>query len=322
MKFAQGSATKKVGTVLACAGALAMVSAAVAPGASAAISGSLFKETNTKVATWLNANKSDSRATTITNLIASQPAAHWVSDYNPSTVQSQVSTYIAAASTAGKVPQLVVYEIPNRDCGGASAGGAPDLNSYKTWVANFSKGLGTKTVIIALEPDSLALQTCLSSSDITARDNAISAAVSTIKTANPAAKVYLDAGHSAWNAPSETANRLKLAGVTKADGFFSNVSNYQLTTNEVAYGKNVLAALGNPSNLHQIIDTSRNGNGPKGSEWCDPTGRKIGNAPTFSTGQSSVDAFLWIKPPGEADGCAAAAGVFSPDLAYKLALGQ
>ena len=50
-----------------------------------------------------------------------------------------------------------------------------------------------------------------------------------------------------------------------------------------------------------MIDTARNGNGPEGTEWCDPTGRKIGNNPTFSTGQSTVDAYLWIKPSGEAD---------------------
>jgi endoglucanase len=30
---------------------------------------------------------------------------------------------------------------------------------------------------------------------------------------------------------------------------------------------------------------------------------------------------LWLKAPGEADGCAAGAGQFSPDLAYRLATG-
>jgi endoglucanase len=108
--------------------------------------------------------------------------------------------------------------------------------------------------------------------------------------------------------------------VTSANGFFSNASNFQTTAAEVAYGKNVTAALGN-TNLHQVVDVARNGAGPKGSEWCDPTGRLIGQNPTTSTGDTNVDAFLWIKPPGEADGCAAAAGVFSADLAYALAGG-
>ena len=51
---------------------------------------------------------------------------------------------------------LAVYEIPNRDCGGASAGGAPDLSSYDDWVHNFAAGLGSGQVIIVLEPDSVS----------------------------------------------------------------------------------------------------------------------------------------------------------------------
>jgi cellulase/cellobiase CelA1 len=42
--------------------------------------------------------------------------------------------------------------------------------------------------------------------------------------------------------------------------------------------------------------------------------------PTTSTGAATVDAFVWAKPPGEADGCAAAAGTFTPDLVYQLAM--
>jgi endoglucanase len=97
------------------------------------------------------------------------------------------------------------------------------------------------------------------------------------------------------------------------------VSNFRTTANEITYGRNVLSAIG-AGNLHQVIDTSRNGNGPLGSEWCDPAGRAIGQAPTTNTGESTVDAFVWAKPPGEADGCAAAAGTFVPDLAYQLAI--
>jgi endoglucanase len=33
----------------------------------------------------------------------------------------------AAAAAKGQVPVLVAYDIPNRDCGGASAGGAPTI---------------------------------------------------------------------------------------------------------------------------------------------------------------------------------------------------
>ena len=216
---------------------------------------------------------------------------------------------------------LVAYEIPNRDCGGASAGGAPDLASYDSWVANFAAGLGSGASIIVLEPDSIALTTCLSSQQQADRFASLSRAGATIHAAAPNAKVYLDGGHSAWNSASEQANRLRNAGIlTNADGLFTNVSNFNTTTNEVNFAKNVLAALGNPSNLHAVVDTSRNGNGPAGGgAWCDPSGRAIGTYPTTNTGNAAIDAFLWVKPPGEADGCAGAAGTFLPDVAYQLA---
>jgi endoglucanase len=48
-------------------------------------------------------------------------------------------------------------------------------------------------------------------------------------------------------------------------------------------------------------------------------GRALGLTPTANTGYSFVDAFLWVKPPGEADGCADKAGTFDPALAAALA---
>jgi endoglucanase len=102
-----------------------------------------------------------------------------------------------------------------------------------------------------------------------------------------------------------------------ANGIFSNVSNFLPTDAEVAYDEQVLAYLGDPSGLHIVVDTSRNGNGP-GSTWCDPSGRALGALPTANTGNPLVDAYLWVKDPGQADGCAAPAGAFDPQLAYAL----
>jgi len=249
--------------------------------------------------------------------------ARWFANFNPSTVQSEASSFVGAANAAGQVPVISVYEITNRDCGGASAGGAPDLNQYQTWIRNFSAGLGNRTVVIILETDSIALQTCVSGQSLADRNNALSQATQTIKAANPSAKVYLDGGHSAWNSASEQANRLRAAGVQFADGFYTNVSNYNSTTNEVNYGRNVISALNSAgvSGKHQIVDTSRNG-GASG-DWCgdDNTDRRIGRYPTLNTGDSNVDGFLWIKIPGEADGCSFAAGSFQPQLAFSLANG-
>jgi len=96
------------------------------------------------------------------------------------------------------------------------------------------------------------------------------------------------------------------------------VSNDRSSSDEMAFAKAVLNAVGD-SRLRAVIDTSRNGNGPAGSEWCDPAGRAIGTPSTDQTGDGQIAAFLWVKPPGEADGCIAGAGQFVPQRAYELA---
>ena len=59
-----------------------------------------------------------------------------------------------------------------------------------------------------------------------------------------------------------------------------------------------------------VIDTSRNGQGPwtptvsypDPQVWCNPPGRGVGLRPTANTGSELIDAYLWIKIPGESDG--------------------
>lgn len=61
---------------------------------------------------------------------------------------------------------------------------------------------------------------------------------------------------------------------------------------------------------HFVVDTSRNGQGPwtptqsfpDPQTWCNPPARGLGIRPTTNTGNALVDAFLWIKLPGESDG--------------------
>jgi endoglucanase len=76
-------------------------------------------------------------------------------------------------------------------------------------------------------------------------------------------------------------------------------------------------------NAHFVIDTSRNGTGYAPEyEWCNPPGRKIGTFPTTDTGDPLIDAFLWLKRPGESDGACNGgpkAGVFWTERAIELA---
>jgi endoglucanase len=61
---------------------------------------------------------------------------------------------------------------------------------------------------------------------------------------------------------------------------------------------------------HYVVDTSRNGQGPwtpaanypDPQDWCNPPDRGLGYLPTANTGVTLLDAYLWIKIPGESDG--------------------
>ncbi|GIH99287.1 glycoside hydrolase family 6 protein [Planobispora takensis] len=300
---------------LSCAAGVSLAS-----GASAADS-SFYVDPDTGAARWVAANPGDSRAPVIRDRIASVPQARWFTTTNTSTVRSQVSAFVGAAANAGKVPIMVVYNIPNRDCSGASTGGAPNHTAYRQWIDEVAAGLQGRPAAIILEPDVLPIMTNCMSSSLQQEVNASMAyAGKKLKAASAQAKVYFDIGHSGWLGAGEAANRLRAAGVAdSADGISLNVSNYRWTSTEVAYAKNVLSATG-VSRLRAVIDTSRNGNGPLGSEWCDPAGRAIGTPSTTATGDSMIDAFLWIKLPGEADGCIAGAGQFVPQRAYELAM--
>ena len=96
---------------------------------------------------------------------------------------------------------------------------------------------------------------------------------------------------------------------------------------------------------HFVIDSSRNGQGPwtppagvysDPQDWCNPPGRGIGRPPTADTGTPLLDAYLWVKVPGESDGSCTrgtagpvdpewgvvdpAAGVWWPDQVHQLAV--
>jgi endoglucanase len=286
--------------------------------ASAVTSSALFVDAQSSVARWVAEHPDDPRAAALRKRLVANPVARWYTDHDPVAVGIAVRQHVAAADAEGTVPVLVLYALPDRDCGGASAGGAPDWQAYTAWVRAAAQGLGTSDAIVILEPDSLSLQGCVSQPrDQAERHRALSAAVDILKRHDAAARVYLDGGHSSWHPVSIQAQRLQEAGVMRADGFATNVSNFRSTSAETAYGARLRAALG--GSPEQVIDTSRNGAGPLDDQWCDPPGRRAGVRPTLETGRDHLAAYLWLKSPGEADGCAAPAGTFVPDLAADLA---
>ncbi|NEC47558.1 endoglucanase [Actinospica acidiphila] len=282
----------------------------------------LYRHPASRVLDWVRAHPDDPRRPVIESRIADQPAAVWFADWSPDTVTARVRAVTSGGAAEGRVPVVVPYAIPGRDCGGHSEGGAPDLDAYDEWIDRFAAGLGGGEVVVILEPDSVAQADCLSAGQRAERFASLARAGRVFKEANPRARVYYDAGHSGWHAPAKQADLLRRAGAASSassDGVFSNVSNFHGTADEIAYDRAVLDALGG-TGLGAVIDTSRNGNGaPADGEWCDPAGRTLGRAPTLSTGEARIDAYLWVKLPGESDGCKGAPGTFSPSYAYDLA---
>jgi endoglucanase len=232
--------------------------------------------------------------------IARRPQADWFGDWDPvERVTADVAARVAAIRAVGAYPVFVAYAIPQRDCASWSGGGAASPSAYLAWIDAFRAGIGGHPAAVILEPDALAQLGCLGPADRVTRLELLRAATRRLAAGGRVA-VYLDAGHAGWIAPAEMAQRLIDAGVYWARGFALNVSNFGATADEVAYGRQIAPTIGWK---RFVVDTSRNGLGPAASdEWCNPPGRALGATPTPRTGDRLVDAFLWIKRPGESDG--------------------
>lgn len=229
--------------------------------------------------------------------IADQPLARWVGSWNVN-IGRDVADAVARITGAQALPVFVAYNIPHRDCGSYSKGGASNAAAYRQWIRGFAGGLGNKKAVVILEPDALAGMTCLNAGDQQERFDLIHDAVQVMKARGAA--VYIDAGNARWVPAAEMARRLTSAGIADADGFSLNISNFLGNTVNIAYGTDVSRRVGGK---HFIIDTSRNGrNVSAAGNWCNPPGQLVGTAPTTNTGNTLVDAFLWIKNPGESDG--------------------
>ncbi|MFB9905037.1 glycoside hydrolase family 6 protein [Allokutzneria oryzae] len=290
--------------------------------ASAAADG-FYVDPGSNPAAWVKANGGDSRAARIKSAIADKPIAKWFGNWN-SDISADVSAYVGAAAAANKLPMLVAYNITGRDCGSHSGGGAGSPEAYRTWSSRFASAIGSRQAIVVVEPDAVAQLDCLDATQKQVRLGLLNHITAELKAKAPNAMTYLDGGNSSWIAAGEMANRLTKAGIGNTRGFAVNVSNYRTTAESVSYGNAVnstLAGLGHRKTF--VVDVSRNGNGSNG-EWCNPAGRKLGEAPRMGGG---AEMLLWVKVPGDSDGkCGIApntpAGQFTPEIAMRLVNGS
>ncbi|MFE7439896.1 glycoside hydrolase family 6 protein [Streptomyces chartreusis] len=254
--------------------------------------------------------------------IAQQPTGEWIGPENP---EDEARGYTEAADKAGRTALLVLYNIPHRDCGQYSQGGAADGNAYRDWIDGVAKGIEDRAATVILEPDALLhlVDGCTPDEFHEERYDLLKGAIGKLKSLKNT-KVYVDAGNAGWGHPDQIFEPLKWAGIDQADGFSVNVSNFYTTKDSIAYGKQLSGKVGDKP---FVIDTSRNGNGPytegdPNERWCNPPGRALGETPTTKTSAPLVDAYVWVKRPGESDGeCKGGpkAGQWWAEYALKLA---
>jgi endoglucanase len=248
--------------------------------------------------------------------LAGMPTAVWLTpeESGIGEVGTRVDELLTEAKAAGAAVTLVIYGLPERDCGQFSAGGLSPTE-YPKWTAEIGAALKNQPdvpSIVILEPDALALAP--ECGNVDDRVGQLQAAIDDLSAENT--WIYLDAGHSNWLAVDQMADLLTQAGVDRVRGFATNVSNYYDLAAETSYAHALSDALGG---THAVIDTSRSGAGSNG-EWCNPPGRLVGEEGATS-GDDVVDLNLWIKPPGESDGTCnggPAAGEWWPQAAIEL----
>jgi endoglucanase len=241
--------------------------------------------------------RSRPRDAALLRLIAEQPQVPWIGDWVRD-VRGEVDRRMDAMIAAGAFPVFVIYNIPPRDCGPYSAGGAGGGDAYRRWVIAFARGLGGRPAAVILEPDALPSLECLPARFQDERYLLLREAVETLEAAG--AFVYVDAGNANWKQPPVMAERLRRAGIASAQGFSLNVSNFHGLAVNLAYGAQLSRLV---AGKHFLVDTSRNGRGAAiERQWCNAPNQALGRAPTTRTGNPLADAFLWVKTPGQSDG--------------------
>jgi endoglucanase len=231
--------------------------------------------------------------------IFEHPQSFWYGD-NPKKPKKHMEKSIRRLLNRAhpQLPIFVIYNIPNRDVGQYSKGGAENREKYIDFIHRFAKGIGEDSPIIIYEPDALPHSTLLSEEEQEWRLSLMNESLD-ILTSKCNGLVYVDVGHSSWLKPQQVGDLLNKVSNEKVKGFSVNVCNYR-TNDECLRWALRICRIRKKDTF--VIDTSRNGCGPLDTEWCNPKGRGLGNPPSTNTEHKKCDAYLWIKIPGESDG--------------------
>jgi cellulose 1,4-beta-cellobiosidase len=288
----------------------------------------------------------------------------------------------AANGAAPMVIQIVIYNLPGRDCSALASNGElgpNDLPRYRAEYIDVIAGILRRAayanlrIVLIIEIDSLPnlvtnrtnrpTGTALCDTMFANRGyvDGVGYALATFG-AIPNVYNYVDAGHHGWLGWADNFNATvdimmtaaTAAGSTPANvhGFITNTANtsalqepfivvndqtrpsrwidFNQFNDELTYARafrDRAAQIGFAQNIGMLIDTSRNGwggpNRPTGpstlpdlnqridasridrrihkGNWCNPSGAGLGERPRAAP-TTGIDAYVWIKPPGESDG--------------------
>ncbi|MBY0449799.1 MAG: glycoside hydrolase family 6 protein [Cyanobacteria bacterium] len=262
-----------------------------------------------------------------------QPHAIWLDQFAAVGVNhSRLKQVLLAAEAQQAIPAVVIYCIPQRDMGQASAGGFASEADYLAEnklladeIARFVKKNNISPEIY-LEPDSLGHALGLAKKGNPGLLNQRTSLLQKVSQLYSAAgaRVYLDAAHSGWFDYSDEdilslANALKQSGVEKVTGIVSNISNRQalgsnnpketsVPQTEARFIQRLLLALPSPRRFASkntayevVIDTSRCGNPTSPPHflprqfWLAPDGRLFDN-------QSGLDKQILYRFVGQWEG--------------------
>lgn len=241
------------------------------------------------------------------------------------------------------VPVFVVYDLPNRDCNAAASAGELTAteggegryqHEYIDAIASALAAHPDVRVALVLEPDSLA-------NLVTNMENPVcqeaagyykrGIAYAITKLSMPNVFLYLDAAHAGWLGwPKNLVKAIPVfkevmtmaGGADRVRGFALNVSNFDSAkdptnpprdpagppNDELGYAADLNKALESAGIKGKgfLIDTGRNGTAhvrTSMSNWCNIKGAGLGERPRAAPAPL-VDAYVYIKVPGESDGVA------------------
>lgn len=251
--------------------------------------------------------------------IFQQPRCHWFVDRDINYLESSVRRLMQRAYP--RTPSCVLYNIPNRDSGSYSKGGSSGDEEYVKWITAFANGIRAQNdPFVIFEPDALPLAVGRwdqpPSQMLLDRVALFNRCLPILQEAG--CRLYVDLGHPRWLSPEKASEVLAMLDPNAYDGFTINVSNFIPLDECIEWGS-VVSSISDGK--HFIIDTSRNGTNSHNNDWCNPKDKRLGRKPTMCTGHPLIDAYLWVKVPGESDGyCDGGpkAGIFWPEYAAML----